>query len=106
MHAARLRIDPHVFAQHAVEPRRGDFTSLGIEPAHPLNMAREMPFRDELGDDRLRKLGTAARESLHDLLESLYLAFRHDQIREPETRKQNLAEGAGIKHSPDAIQAF
>ena len=35
-------------------------SAFGIEFAHPLDMAREMPFRYEGRDDGLRKLGTAA----------------------------------------------
>ena len=59
VHASRLRIDSHVLAQHAFQARGGRFPALGIELPHPLDMAREMPFGDEGGDDGLRKPGTA-----------------------------------------------
>ena len=106
VHSPRLRIDSHVFPQHAFQARRCRFPALGIELAHPLDMAREMAFRDEGRDDGLRKLGAAPCESLADLLEPLDLRFRHDKIGKPNARKKHLAEGACIKDPPITIQAL
>ena len=60
VHSSRLGINSQVFPQHAFQACRCRFPALGIELPHPLDMAREMPFRDEGRDDGLRKLGTAA----------------------------------------------
>src|SRR3954467_3674148 len=94
MHSSRLRINSQVFDQHALQACRCRFPTLGIELPHPLDMAREMPFRDEGSDYSLRERGTASRKDLSDLLEPLDLRFRHDEICKPDARKKHLAERA------------
>ena len=79
MHSSRLGIDLQVFPQHALQACCRRFPTLGIELPHALDMTREVPFRDEGGEYRLRKRWTAACKGLSDLLKPLDLRLRHDQ---------------------------
>ena len=69
VHASWLCIDSHVFPQHGFQACDRRFPALAIKLAHPLDVAREVPFRYERRDDRLRKPGTAACKGLTDFLE-------------------------------------
>jgi len=69
VHASRLCIDTYVLPQHALHACNFRLPTRAIALAHPLDVAREVPFRYERRDDCLRKPGTAACKGLTDFLE-------------------------------------
>ena len=71
VHSSRLRVDFHMLPQHAFEARCSHISAFGIKLPHPLDMASEVPFRDEGRDDSLCELGAASCQSLRDMMKPL-----------------------------------
>src|SRR3546814_1275285 len=77
------------------------FRSLGVQLAHALDMACEVPFGNECRDDGLGQLGAAGYQCLADKFEAFHLRGRHDQIGQPDTGKQHFAEGRSEEHTSE-----
>ena len=69
-------------------------------------MSGEVPLAQKVAGRRLQQFRAAIAPQPRDLLKTLDLFPRNHQIRQPQSRKQHLAEGPGVQHAVMHILAL
>jgi len=95
-----------IVAQPFLELFDKEYTSLGIEFAHPFHMAEEKSFGDETRQGSLiNRWGVLVHDSAH-LDEGVDKLWRCDQKAEAQRWVKDLAHSAGINHPAGIVQTL
>src|SRR5271157_4131483 len=80
--------------------------AFGIQQPHPPDMARKIPFANEICEHRLMK---SCRTDVHrkpDGEKALDKVRRNDHVTQPQRRKQHLAERTDVDDARIAVESL
>src|SRR5260221_14518241 len=106
MHAAGRKIENHPSAAGFRQSSGERLPPLGVELAHAPYVAREMPFLDEGGDDRLDERRRRRMQGGAGGGKAFRQRLRNHEIADTQGGKENLAERADIEHAIAPIDAL
>ena len=78
----------------------------GVDPAHPADMAEEMPVGDEVAQGRLIHERTMLSHDAHEGRQRVDQRGGHDEVAEAERREQQLVEAAREDDTAVGVQAL
>ena len=99
MHPAVLQSDVELPGHRGLERGCECVAALGVEAAHPAQVAGKVALHHEGLDELLHHQGRRRMCGAPQVNEAVDHGIGHDQIAKPQARKEHLAERAGIKHA-------